>query len=227
MAKSFSPSFIRRYRILAGFCSLIITLLLICLDASSWRSIETNDTKVLTHFYSPFQHDLSRSYINNGNKTFQLHVGPLWRCLTTKINGKSMIISKECTINNDSFDYIIISIGIGTFILFTIISICIISGCLIYCIEIIRLCMVFILELAALWLIYGFFHIQKVLGPLYGWASIGYFIGIISVIIICVVEWDDYFRDVFKTNCSRKEIDHNQRLNAWVRDTIRTDVDRL
>jgi hypothetical protein len=227
MAKSFSPLFLRRYQILTVFSSLILALLLICLDASSWRIIETNDTKLLSQFYSPFQRDSSRYYFNNGNKTFKLHVGPLWRCLTTKLNSKPMIISKECTINNDSFDYIIISIGIGTFILFTIISICIISGCLIYYIGIIRLCMSFTLELATLWLIYGFFHIQKVLGPLYGWASIGFFIGIISVIIICVLEWDDYFRDIYKTNCSKMEIDNDQRLNTWVSGTIHTEMDQI
>lgn len=227
MAKSSSPLFIRRYQILTGFCSLIIAILLICLDSSSWRTIKTNDIKVLTQFYSPFQHEPSRYYFNNGNKTFILDVGPLWRCLTTKMNGRKMIINRECMINNDSFDYVIISIGIGTFILFIIISICIISGCLTYKIAIIRLCMSFILELATLWLIYGFFHIQKVLGPLYGWGSIGFFIGIISVIIICVLEWDDYFRDVYKTNCSTIERDKNQRLNAWVSGTIHTDIDQI
>jgi hypothetical protein len=224
MAKSFSPLFIRRYQILTVFCSLITGILLICLDASSWRTIKTNDTQLLAQFYSPFQHDLSR---NNGNKTFQLDIGPLWRCLTTKINVKPLIIDRECTINNDSFDYVIISIGIGTFVLFTIISICIISGCLIYKIGLIRLSMSFILELATLWLIYGFFHIQKVLGPLYGWASIGFFIGIISVIIICVIEWDDYFRDIYQTKCSPMEIDRNQRLNAWVSGTIHTETDQI
>jgi len=227
MAKSLSPLFIRRYQILTVFSSLIIALLLICLDSSSWRTIEITDKKLLGHFYSPFQYDSSRYYFNNENKTFKLNVGPLWRCLTTKINGKQRIISRECIINNDSFDYIIISIGIGTFILFIIISICIISGCLTYKIGIIRLCMSFILELATLWLIYGFFYIQKVLGPLYGWASIGFFIGIICVIIICVLEWDDYFRDVYKTNCSKIEIDRNQRLNAWVSGTIHTEIDQI
>jgi hypothetical protein len=197
------------------------------LDSSSWRTIETNDTKLLSQFYSPFQHDPLRYDSNNGHKVSKLNIGPLWRCLTTKIDGKQIIINRECTMNNDSFDYVIISIGIGTFILFTIISICIISGCLTYRIGIIRLCMSFILELAALWLIYGFFHIQKILGPLYGWASIGFFIGIISVIIICVLEWDDYFRDVYKTNCSTMEIDRNQRLNAWVSGTIHTEIDQI
>jgi hypothetical protein len=227
MAKSLSLLFIRRYQILAIFCSLIIAVLLICLDSSSWRTIETNDTKLLSQFYSPFQYEPSRYYFNNQNKTFKLNIGPLWRCLNTKINGKQMIFIRECIINNDSFDYIIISIGIGTFILFTIISIFIINGCLTYPIGIIRLCMSFILELATLWLIYGFFHIQKVFGPLYGWASIGFFIGIICVIIICVLEWDDYFRDVYKTNCSTIEIDRNQRLNAWVSGTINTEIDQI
>ncbi|CAF0830840.1 unnamed protein product [Adineta steineri] len=225
MIKLLSPSFIRRYQILTIFSSLIIALLLICLDASSWRIIETNDKKLLAQFYSPFQYDSSRYSSNTGNKTFKLHVGPLWRCLTTTINGKQIFISQECTINNDSFDYIIISIGIGTFILYTISSICIISGCLKYYIDIIRLCMSFILELATLWLIYGFFHIQKVLGPLYGWASIGFFIGIINVIIICVLEWDDYFRDVYKKNCSSMEIDANQKVTAWISNISPTEID--
>jgi hypothetical protein len=224
MAKSLSRLFIRRYQILTVFCSLVIAILLICLDSSSWRTIETNDIKLLSHLYSPFQHGLSRYTFNNENKTFKLNVGPLWRCLTTKFNG---IITKECTINTDSFDYIIISIGIGAFIFYTIISICIISQCLTYRIKILRLCMSFILELAALWLIYGFFHIQRVLGPLYGWASIGFFIGIINVIVICVLEWDAYFRDVYITNCCTTEINKNETLNAWVSETIHTDIDQI
>ena len=227
MAKSLPSVFIRRYQILTVFCSLIITLLLISFDASSWRIIETNNIKLLSEFYSPLQHDHSRYSHNNENKTFQLNIGPLWRCLTIKINNKPLIINRECTINNDSFDYVIISIGIGTFILFTIISICLISRCLTYRIRIIRLCMSFIVELATLWLIYGFFHIQKVLGPLNGWASIGFFIGIICVIIICVLEWDDYFRDIYKTNRSLTEIDKNQRINMWVSGTVDTDIDQI
>jgi hypothetical protein len=87
--------------------------------------------------------------------------------------------------------------------------------------------MSFILELAALWLIYGFFHIQRVLGPLYGWASIGFFIGIINVIVICVLEWDAYFRDVYITNCCTTEINKNETLNAWVSETIHTDIDQI
>jgi hypothetical protein len=138
-----------------------------------------------------------------------------------------MILNRECTINHDSFDYVIISIGIGTFFIYTIISICMISGCLISPIGIIRLCSSFILELATLWLIYGFFHIQKVLGPLYGWASIGFFLGMIGVIIICVFEWDDYFRDVYQRNCSTIEIDRNQRLNAWVSGNIHREIDQI
>jgi hypothetical protein len=224
MAKPFSPLFIRRYQILTVFCSLITATLLTCLDSSSWRTIETNDTKIIGHYYSPFQHDSSRSTFNNGHKKFKLNVGPLWTCLTTKINGKQIVISRECTINNDSFDYTIISIGIGTFILFTIISISIICGCLTYKIAIIRLIMSFILELSTLWLIYGFFHVQKAFGPLYGWASIGFFIGIISVIIICVLEWDDYFREVCKTNCNSIDTRKEQRLNAWISDTIHTEL---
>ncbi|UJR32985.1 hypothetical protein I4U23_020447 [Adineta vaga] len=225
MAKPLSPLFIRRYQILAVISLLINALLLICLDSSSWRSIETNDTKVISHFYSPFQYDSSRYNCHNENKTFKLHVGPLWRCLTTKINGKQMPTSRECSINDESFDYIILFIGIGTFILFTIISFCIINGCLINYIGTIRLCMSFILELVTLWLLYGLFHIQKVLGPLFGWGSIGFFIGIINVIIICVLEWDDYFRDFYRQNCSMMEVDNTQRLQAWVSDTIHREID--
>lgn len=199
MANSFSPSLIRRYQILAVVCSLILAVLLICLDASSWRTIETHDRKRLVQFYSPLQDDPSRYALSNENRTFTLDIGPLWRCLAIKINGKQ--ISRECTINNDSFDYVIIAIGVGTFVLFTVVSLCITSGCLTSRIGVIRLSMSFILELATLWLIYGFFHIQKVLGPLYGFASIGFFVGMISVIVICALEWDDYFRDVYQTNC--------------------------
>jgi hypothetical protein len=97
MVKSLSSSFTRRYQILTIFCSLIIATLLTCLDASSWRTIETNDLELLAHFYSPFQHDASRYSSNKENETFTLNVGPLWRCLTTKINGKSMIINTECS----------------------------------------------------------------------------------------------------------------------------------
>jgi hypothetical protein len=86
--------------------------------------------------------------------------------------------------------------------------------------KIIRLCMSFTLELATLW----FFHIQKVLGPLNRWASIGFYIGMISVVIICVLEWNRYF---YKTNCSMMKINQNERLNTWISETSEIEIDQI
>ncbi|CAF0833662.1 unnamed protein product [Adineta ricciae] len=217
--------FIRRYQILAVVSSFIIVLLVICFVSPSWRTIETGDAKMISHFHSPFRYDTSLYNCNHANKTFKLYIGPLWRCLSTKINGKQSSSPHGCSINDESFDYVLILIGIGSFVLFTLISICIQSGCFTNSMTIVRLCTSFTLELAALSLLYGLFHVQKVIGPLHGWASIGFFLGIICIIIICVLEWDDYFRDFYRKHCAMEEINTNDRVNVWVSGTIRTELD--
>ena len=206
MAKGLSASYARRYRILSVFCVLILVLLLSCLNSSSWRTIETVDIKRLTQFYPPLQYTPSACL---ANRTFQLQIGPLWRCLT--------IVTRQCTVNDDSFDYTILCIGLVSFTCYTVLSMSLIScECFTSSLPIVRLFMSFILELATLWLVYGLFHVQRAFGPLHGWASIGFSVGTISVLVICVLEWDDYFRHVCNAPVSTIDRDKEQRLNVWL-----------
>jgi hypothetical protein len=205
----------RRYQIVSILSVCIVCLLLSCLNAASWRTIESKDRQILARFYLPLRYDLLRSFSHDNNRTFQLSIGPLWRCLTTPLtHDVQTIVIRECTVNNDSFDYGLIAIGIGTLIVFTTLSLSLInSNCLSSHQLMIRLLMSFILELASLWLLYGFFHVQRIFGPLYGWASIGYFVGTIGVIIICVLEWDDYFRDLCRDDRSTDDRTREQIIN--------------
>ena len=222
MAQGLSASYARRYRILSILCVLILVLLLSCLNSSSWRTIETADVKRVTQFYPPLHYHPLACVANRLNRTFQLQIGPLWRCLTIVRSGdKQAIVARQCTANEDSFDYTILCIGLISFICYTLLSISLISyECCTFSLNIVRLCMSFILELATLWLVYGVFHVQRAFGPLHGWASIGFSIGMLSVLIVCVLEWDDYFRHVCNAPASTIDGNKQQRLNVWL-STIR------
>ena len=218
MSQSVGPLFIRRYQILTVICGLILALLLVCLDASYWRTIETSETKLLLPFYLPLRHDSLRTqFKKNESRTFQLNIGPLWRCLTTRIPAKDILIHRECTVNDEDHSIILLfPSALEHFLSSQLFLFRWLADGVTIQIKLVRLLMSFTLELASLWLIYGFFSYSKkspvpcmVGHPLD--SSLDYSV----FLIVCVLEWDDYFREIYRTSCSSTEADRNERVNVW------------